>query len=225
MDVETAIGIVSEGVSEFRLGRKMSIAGALKAGEGLVSIRQGIKHGEFAPYLDRWELPSSTANDWMKLFRSGYTVVQIVDLGGIRATLESIRQYQPQLPDAPQISDGRTFDEPPITDTDIEEQAKAIRAVPSPNPPTPLERAEAKISLLEIENLEQANRLNELGRQLKMALAEQGDALQPKLAVLQEREATIHALQSSVGEWQVKYGDLKRAHDGAIRRLREMEGK
>ena len=74
MNIEEAIGVVAEGVSEYRLGRKMSIAGALKAGEGLVVIRQGIKHGEFLPYLERWDLPDRTAQDWMKLFRSGYTV-------------------------------------------------------------------------------------------------------------------------------------------------------
>lgn len=116
MNIEEALDVVAEGVSEYRLGRKMSIAGALKAGEGLVIIRQGIKHGDFSSHLERWELPSSTANDWMKLSRSGYTVPQIVDLGGIRATLESIRQYQPQLPEPHQTSDGRIFEETVIDD-------------------------------------------------------------------------------------------------------------
>ena len=58
-----------------------------------------------------------------------------------------------------------------------------------------------------------------------MALAEVGDALQPKLAVLQEREATNQALTASIGEWQVKYDDLDRKHRGALRRIRELEGK
>ena len=104
---------------------------------------------------------------------------------------------------------------------DLAEVPKRM-ATPVERPPT---KDQARIALLEIENGELAVKVERVERQLRLIEAEAGDALQPKLAVLQEREATNAALTASIGEWQVKYDDLARKHRAAIRRIRDLEGK
>lgn len=104
MDYERTVGRVTQAVRDYRLHDKSRIESALDAGLGLLELKESGGHGEFLPLLERLNLPARTAQDWMQLAAAGVNCATVAHFGGIRKTLERIRQVKrdlrPRLPDS-----------------------------------------------------------------------------------------------------------------------------
>ena len=87
-------------------------------------------------------------------------------------------------------------------------------------------KAEAKIALLEIENA-RASQPPSNSRAVSSATWKRSSGTQsgPSSRSSKSLRQTVAAQRASIGEWQVKFEDLNRAHQGALRKIRQMEGK
>ena len=75
-----------------------SIDKALEAGRLLVIAREGCRHGEWLPFLERAGIGERKAQRYMTLARSGVTSVTVSEMGGIRVTLEYLSRRERKLP-------------------------------------------------------------------------------------------------------------------------------
>ena len=256
MDYEEADGMVAEGLSQYQLGRRMTISGALKAGEGLVHVGLTLPWGNFSDYLRERDIPRASAYNWISLYKSGLSMTAIEANGGIRATIEIIKSQEAELSNVGQIQK---------EDHGVEESAQIQNAptaittddnVPPPyfpemefeegEEPVPqtAEKAMAEVPLkmeepvkkpsqLELfqgasyrlegrENTDLQYRLESMERQLKEA-QQQAGMPHEKAAVSNRQEAIISALRSELHQERVQHNELKDAHRGAVRKLRQLE--
>ena len=93
-------------IRRYREADRDRVRAALEAGALLVAAKDAAEHGQWLPYLKHLGVPARTAQDWMAisawaaelsadLHRPGLDVQirAVAYLGGIRATLERIREH------------------------------------------------------------------------------------------------------------------------------------
>ena len=256
MDYEEADGMVAEGLSQYQLGRRMTISGALKAGEGLVHVGLTLPWGNFSDYLRERDIPRASAYNWISLYKSGLSMTAIEANGGIRATIEIIKSQEAELSNVGQIQKEEygveemaqiqnapiaiTNDDnvppPYFPEMEFEEgeepapqtAEKAMAEVPAKmeepvkKPSQLLELFQEQVTALKGENTDLQYRLESMERQLKEA-QQQAGMPHEKAAVSNQQEAIISALRSELHQERVQHNELKDAHRGAIRRLRQLE--
>ena len=257
LDIEASQANVIDYVGTHQYGRKVSIGAALNAGHELRAVKASLQQGGFLEFVARCNISRSTSSRWMRLaelqMSDGLTIAEIVKAGGIRKAIKLHVQHLTDEDSAPEMSDGRIFDDGTVTadviatgiipgptpsghvHTEADYSPPAVQdamSTPVRDPGPPAERKpsvreqiEARIALLEMEAHERDMKMERVERENRMLLAEAGDALQPKLAVLQEREATIEALQASVGELMVQLDEAKGMNRRQAAVIRKLEGK
>ena len=255
MDYEEADGMVAEGLSQYQLGRRMTISGALKAGEGLVHVGLTLPWGNFSDYLRERGIPRASAYNWINLYKSGLSMTAIEANGGIRATVEIIKSQEAELSNVGQIQKedhgveesaqiqntptAITTDDnvppPYFPEMEFEEgeepvpqtAEKAMADVPAKmeepvKKPSQLELFQEQNTVLKGELVDLNFRLESMERQLKEA-QQQAGMPHEKAAVSNQQEAIISALRSELHQERVQHNELKDAHRGAVRKLRQLE--
>ena len=86
-DLEDLMFDTLDAVSRFRVGQRDAVAGALDAGHLLAQAKEIIPHGGWAEWLERVGVKPRTASAWMKLAAMDVTVEEVIENGGINATL------------------------------------------------------------------------------------------------------------------------------------------
>ena len=248
MNVEDAIDALQDAVSQYQTANGMRIGAAINGGHALIAIRQTVKHGGFLPYLEQAGISDSTAERWMKLARTGQTPQQVADQGGIVATLEAVRNYQPTTDQDVKIPTVENFDsgidtiedvgvaddsvaETPPNDTAMQasepppaaQEPPEVANVETPKPPTKLEQAEGKIALLEMELHQTIIDRDQLSEQLQHVQAQTGESDWEKVRVLQSVQAQLSAANASVGEWMTRAEEWKREAMGLRKALKRTE--
>ena len=97
MDYEQTVSAVVEAARDYRRHDLLRVEAALDAGRHLIEAKDAVQHGDFAALLERAELKPRTARDWMILARAGVKTATVAVFGGIRATLERIREVKRDL--------------------------------------------------------------------------------------------------------------------------------
>ena len=111
----------------------------------------------------------------------------------------------------------------PLTRTALIRAAKKEDSKPNgdaPRPPTRTEQMQAKIDLLEEERQALAAERDDLQSQLAFLVIDSEDE---RLKAFGAANAQIHALKAENAELYQKISDLTGAHNGALRRLRQIE--
>ncbi len=86
-DLEELLLDTLDAVSRVRVGQREAVAAALDAGR-LLSLAKGrIPHGGWSDWLNRVGVKPRTASGWMRLAAMGVDVDDVIDRGGINATL------------------------------------------------------------------------------------------------------------------------------------------
>ena len=80
-----------DAVSRFRGGQREAVAAALDAGGLLAQAKALIPHGGWADWLQRVGVKPRTASAWMKLAAMDVTVEEVIERGGINATLRRLQ--------------------------------------------------------------------------------------------------------------------------------------
>ncbi len=100
-DLEELLLDTLDAVSRFRVGQREALVAALDAGR-LLSLAKGrIQHGGWGDWLERVGLNPRTATRWMRLAGMGVTVDDIIDRGGINATLAGRQPKSDTVSDLP----------------------------------------------------------------------------------------------------------------------------
>lgn len=86
-DLEDLMFDTLDAVSRFRVGQRDAVAGALDAGHLLAQAKEIIPHGGWADWMERVGVKPRTASAWMKLAAMDVTVEEVIENGGINATL------------------------------------------------------------------------------------------------------------------------------------------
>ena len=250
-DIEASQANVIDLKASISQWRKTSYAGMINLGHELRAVKASIPGGGYLTFLDLVALSQPTAWRYSRLAElnvsDGLTAARINDLGGVNATLKSFTVNDDDDLDDLDDDDDRVFT---VNDDDPDDPEPATLPEPAPGPAVrlpdasagavergladvpqrmttpvvkPPSKDKARIDLLLIEASEKDAEIGRLRRLVAVYEAEAGDALQPKLAVLQEREATNQAQMASIGEWQVKYSDLKRENFGLRKALKEKD--
>ena len=86
-DLEELLLDTLDAVSRFRVGQREAVAAALDAGRLLALAKSRIPHGGFGEWLERVGVKPRTAQAWIRLAAMEVTVDDVIDRGGITATL------------------------------------------------------------------------------------------------------------------------------------------
>ncbi len=86
-DLEDLLMDTMDAVSRFRVGQREAVAAALDAGNLLVQAKEIIPHGGWSEWLGRVGVKPRTASAWMRLSAMDVTVEEVIENGGINATL------------------------------------------------------------------------------------------------------------------------------------------
>ena len=104
-----------------------------------------------------------------------------------------------------------------MTVTEAAEHLRANRE------PTRTEKLEAERDALRLEVQEKASRIEELEEQVRFLRGEMSEYPHEREAVFNRQQAIITSLRAELVTEQGHHNDLKRAHRGAVRRLRQLE--
>ena len=241
MDYEQTDAMFMDGADQVKLGRRMTIAGALKAGEALVIIQAFLPYGGVTDYLKERGVPRTTAHRWVSHFKTGLTITEIESHGGISATLDMLK-WRTRQPMVFHMEQPHTDYMGLVEDAQIGEPLGSIEGHDNPQTaeeamaevsskmaepvkkPSQLELFQEQVTALRGENTDLQYRLESMERQLKEA-QQQAGMPHEKAAVSNQQEAIISALRSELHQERVQHNELKDAHRGAVRRLRQLEEK
>ena len=90
--------------------------------------------------------------------------------------------------------------------------------------PTRTEKLEAERNALRLEVQEKASRIEELEEQVRFLRGEMSEYPHEREATFNRQQAIITSLRAELVTEQGHHNDLKQAHRGAVRRLRQLEG-
>ena len=76
-----------DAVSRYRVGQREAAGAALDAGALLTKAKGRLQHGEWGDWLHRVGLAPRTASTWMKLAGMDLIAEDVIDRGGINATV------------------------------------------------------------------------------------------------------------------------------------------
>ena len=86
--IEDLLLATLDAVSRFRVGQREAVAAALDAGALLTEAKDRLPHGAWGEWLGRVGLVSRTASTWMRLAKMGLTATDVIERGGINASLK-----------------------------------------------------------------------------------------------------------------------------------------
>ena len=104
-----------------------------------------------------------------------------------------------------------------MTVTEAAEHLRANRE------PTRTEKLESERDALRLEVQEKASRIEELEEQVRFLRGEMSEYPHEREAVFNRQQAIITSIRAELVTEQGHHNDLKRAHRGAVRRLRQLE--
>ena len=88
VDLEDLLLSTLDAVSRFRVGQREAVGAALDAGDLLTMAKARLPHGGWAEWLGRLGLKARTASTWMRLASMSLTAEEVIERGGINATLK-----------------------------------------------------------------------------------------------------------------------------------------
>ena len=104
------------------------------------------------------------------------------------------------------------------------ERARGDGIADMPKEPTKTERLQAEIATLEAEIQGKAQKIDDLTAEIQFLKGQMSEYPHEQYTQFHSQRAEISALRSSVADYQMKYADLQQKHQGALRRLRALEG-
>lgn len=71
--------------------RRAAVEATIELGGHLVTVKDGLKHGEYEVWLAANGIPSSSASNYVTLYRSGIESATVAELGGLTAAYRDAR--------------------------------------------------------------------------------------------------------------------------------------
>ena len=139
----------------------------------------------------------------------------------IRAAHDNLTDEQFQA-----IANKAREDQEPLTRNVLKREARKFNPPPpsdEPREPTRTERLEAERDAKAMESEERARRIDELEAEVRFLRGEGSDFDHEREATFNRQQAEISALRAELATERQTHNELKQAHRGAIRRIRQLE--
>ena len=233
--------------------RDLLVKAYLEGGIALLEARKLAAHGQWLPLLAEFEIPQQTAHRMMRLAEHyGADADAVIKAGGIRRAYdessklptvgnldddvsEHLTQSDSILPASPTASEemAEALDELEEENYGLRQEIAELKddgrhpleddPIPTPKPPTKAERLEAELqeARQEIERLAQER--DQLQERVRFLEGERSEWPHEREAYFNRALAIETALRSELATERGSHNELKRAHQGALRRIRELE--